>query len=194
MGGSPSSVALTTGSLWRASPFLIRWQRLGKVPFDSCKSLESITIPDSVTEIGRWAFCGCSSLKSITIPDSVTEIGSHAFDGCSSLKSITIPDWNFWKAFGSTAFARCTALESITITIPDSVTEIGFAVFISLLKNALISRFVICRRDSFANWPTSSMTLYDWRMLKMAVQKKPGVYRIYLTSLFEKPTEMCFDF
>lgn len=35
------------------------------------------------------AFDGCSGLTSITIPDSVTNIGSFAFDGCSGLSTIT---------------------------------------------------------------------------------------------------------
>ena len=61
----------------------------------SCRfpsSLETITIPDSVTLIDCCAFAGCSSLKEITIPDSVIFINSSVFKGCSSLKEITIPD------------------------------------------------------------------------------------------------------
>ena len=55
-------------------------------------SLQSITIPDSVTSISDSAFKGCSSLHSVTIPDSVTSIGDSAFEDCSSLQSVTIPE------------------------------------------------------------------------------------------------------
>ena len=48
----------------------------------SSPSLQSITIPDSVTSIGVSAFSFCSSLQSVTIPDSVTSIGDEAFDDC----------------------------------------------------------------------------------------------------------------
>jgi len=47
--------------------------------FYGCKSLVSIHIPDSVTEIGSSAFSYCVSLASIHIPGSVTEIGEDAF-------------------------------------------------------------------------------------------------------------------
>ena len=56
-----------------------------------CSSLQSVTIPDSVTSIGSWAFAWCSSLYSVTIPDSVTTIGERTFEDCSSLQSVTIP-------------------------------------------------------------------------------------------------------
>ena len=60
--------------------------------FDDCSSLTSVSIPNSVTFIGKGAFYGCSSLTSITIPNSITTIGGHAFLGCSSLSVINIPN------------------------------------------------------------------------------------------------------
>ena len=55
-----------------------------------CLSLQSITIPNSVTSIGDYAFVKCSSLQSITIPNSVINIGKDVFFNCTSLKEIRI--------------------------------------------------------------------------------------------------------
>ena len=60
--------------------------------FYACTSLTSVTIPNSVTEIGYMAFEGCTSLTSVTIPNSVRYIGWEAFEGCTSLTSVTIPN------------------------------------------------------------------------------------------------------
>ncbi|MBR1691589.1 MAG: leucine-rich repeat protein, partial [Lachnospiraceae bacterium] len=43
--------------------------------FYECKSLQSITLPDSVSSIGRSAFGNCSGLKSIVIPGDLTTMG-----------------------------------------------------------------------------------------------------------------------
>ena len=64
---------------------------IGSFAFEYCRSLTSVSLPDSVTSIGSSAFYGCSKLTSITIPDSVTSIGDYAFNDCSSLESITLP-------------------------------------------------------------------------------------------------------
>ena len=50
--------------------------------FSSCDSLQSVTIPNSVTSIGDGAFSECESLQSVTIPNSVTSIGDDAFNVC----------------------------------------------------------------------------------------------------------------
>ncbi len=79
--------------------------------FHGCTSLESVTIPNSVTEIGKSAFWECSSLTSVTIPESVTKIGESAFYECSSLTSVTIPE--SVTKIGEWAFASCTSLASV---------------------------------------------------------------------------------
>ena len=89
--------------------------------FQTCSTLTSVTIPDSVTSIGEYAFAHCTSLTSVTIPDSVTTIGDWAFYNCRSLTSVTIGD--SVTSIGDDAFAHCRNLTSVTI--PDSVTTIG---------------------------------------------------------------------
>ena len=70
--------------------------RIGDSAFAFCRSLTSITIPDSVTTIGEDAFWDCDSLTSVTIGDSVTSIGSYAFYGCDNLTSVTFEDTTTW--------------------------------------------------------------------------------------------------
>ena len=80
--------------------------------FYKCTSLESITIPNSVTSISGRAFCNCESLESIEIPDSVTSIGWQAFLNCYSLTSITIPA--SVNTIGQYVFAGCDKLSNVT--------------------------------------------------------------------------------
>ena len=56
--------------------------------FEACRSLESISIPNSVMVICERAFYGCG-LKSIKLPNGLKSIESEAFRFCSSLKTIT---------------------------------------------------------------------------------------------------------
>ena len=120
----------------------------------------SVTIPNSVTSIGRSAFSGCSGLASITIPNSVTSIEWGAFEYCSGLTSIEIP--NSVTSIGERAFNGCKGLTSVTI--PSSVMSIGLYAFFGC--SGLTS--VICKAtsvpstgsDVFYNVPQSSATLY----------------------------------
>lgn len=93
--------------------------------FQSCTSITSITIPESVWRLGISAFEGCTSLTSITLPYGVDWVGNYAFKGCTSLTSIDIP--NSVKAIEVDAFKDCTSLSSITV--PDSVTKIDNRAF-----------------------------------------------------------------
>ena len=122
--------------------------KLGDYAFSGCSGLTSLTLPSSVTSIGRGAFHGCWKLTSLTIPSGVTSIGYSAFRGCSGLTSLTIPSGV--TSIDSEAFRGCSGLTSLTIhsgvasignyafqdcsgltslTIPSGVTSIGEGVF-----------------------------------------------------------------
>ncbi|MBE6739644.1 MAG: hypothetical protein E7565_04930 [Ruminococcaceae bacterium] len=134
---------------------------IGDYAFSECRSLTSVTIPDSVTSIGEGAFQVCTSLKSVTIPDSVTSIGDYAFEYCASLTSVTIPD--SVTGIGEGAFSDCYFLTSVTI--PDSVTSIGSSAFAycSSLTSVTIGDSVTSIEDSaFENCDSlTSVTIPD---------------------------------
>ena len=97
---------------------------IGKYAFCGC-TLTSVTIPGSVTSLEEVVFYNCRKLASVTIGDGVTSIGYGTFSYCRSLSSVTIP--NSVVSIGNYAFTCCSSLSSITI--PNSVDSIGYGAF-----------------------------------------------------------------
>jgi hypothetical protein len=60
---------------------------IGRYAFAFCTSLETITIPPSVTSIGDFAFDGCTSLVPFDI-SNVTNVGHDIFNGCKTSSTI----------------------------------------------------------------------------------------------------------
>jgi len=98
---------------------------IGDHVFEGCSSLASITLPNSITTLDEGVFWECSSLASITLPNSINTLGNYVFGRCSSLTEITLP--NSITALGNDVFWGCSSLT--TITLPNSITTIGDSVF-----------------------------------------------------------------
>ncbi|MBQ5353524.1 MAG: leucine-rich repeat domain-containing protein, partial [Alistipes sp.] len=121
---------------------------MGDKAFNGCSSVESLTLPSSITSIGTSAFEGCTGrvtincriygassysdgkfykakFSEVIIGNSVTRIGDNAFHDCSSLTSVTIG--NRVTEIGNFAFRSCSSLTNVTI--PDSVTKIEDCAF-----------------------------------------------------------------
>mgnify|MGYP003466717984 FL=1 len=93
---------------------------IGAYAFQGCKMV-NFTIPESVTSIGKYAFYYCTALTAIVVPEGVTTIGRSAFDYCHALASINLPEG--LTSIGQRAFAVCKSLA--TISIPSTVTTLG---------------------------------------------------------------------
>lgn len=89
------------------------------------KTLQSVKLPDTITDIGDQAFAHCVKILSIEIPDSVTEIKTGTFGGCSLLGSVKLPI-NL-TTIGMGAFAECPDLESIEL--PDGLMNVEEGAF-----------------------------------------------------------------
>lgn len=154
---------------------------IGGSAFYNCASLETVDIPEGLQKVGASAFYGCG-LRSLTLPNSVVELGNYAFaqnkqltsiqlgtginwiptacfSSCNSLVSLDLPD--FIEEIGPQAFMYCASLTNLNFTntlryidtqafysctgieevnVPDNVEEMGEGVFkyCSNLKKATI--------------------------------------------------------
>ena len=87
------------------------------------KTIESVTLPDSLISIGNFAFRG-NNLTSVTIPDSVTTIGNNAFDANSNLTSLILG--SSVQVIPQEAFKGASLT---SVTIPNNVTSIETGAF-----------------------------------------------------------------
>ena len=60
--------------------------------FSNMRYLESVTLPDTITEIRGQAFKNCKSLKQVNIPKNLKYLGGSAFYNAKSIKKIVLPD------------------------------------------------------------------------------------------------------
>ncbi|WEK83251.1 MAG: leucine-rich repeat domain-containing protein [Mycoplasma sp.] len=81
--------------------------------FRNCSLLNSINIPNSVTNIGEYAFYNCSALTDIMLPNSVEIINKGAFHTCTRLNSINIPGSAIY--IGNIVFDGCVSLSNIVL-------------------------------------------------------------------------------
>jgi hypothetical protein len=91
----------------------------------SFSQITSVTIPESVTTIGRFAFGVCSKLTSVSFPDSVTTVEDEAFYQCHGLIRVTLGEGV--TSIGKLAFFRNSSLAFLNL--PDSLTTVGERAF-----------------------------------------------------------------
>lgn len=109
------SVSFETGS---------RCRKIGEGAFYRCDSLQSVSLPAGVEEIGRYAFAWCVSLRRVNL-DCVGKIGDLGFAYCSSLPGVSLS--SRLTSLGSNAFSCCLGLEEVVV--PSSVKEVGSYAF-----------------------------------------------------------------
>ena len=141
-----------TAALWgMGSGDAGRWD-----PHGLCNA---VILKDGITKIGAFSFYS-SKIASITIPNSVTNIGKATFSGCQNLNSITLPV-GLTRVEDDT-FNGCTSLASVIIS--ENITYIGRQAFeCCVLKDVIIKAITPPKLDftpGLFNFPAENDTLY----------------------------------
>ena len=92
---------------------------IGKSVFENCAALEEATVKS--TNVGENMFLGCVSLKKVTIGAETESIKALAFSGCKSLAEVNMQS-NVLAEIGKGAFQN-TAITQFTV--PDTVDTLG---------------------------------------------------------------------
>ncbi|MBR6680323.1 MAG: leucine-rich repeat domain-containing protein [Clostridia bacterium] len=87
-------------------------REIGERAFEN-SIITSVTIPDSIIEIGKSAFYYCTLLESLKLPNSVIRIEEAAFAQCHSLKSVDVGEGV--KIIEAFAFLHCRNLSDIEL-------------------------------------------------------------------------------
>lgn len=96
-------------------------QEIGQDVFYYCTSLESIKIPEGITELKGSMFGNCTSLKTVILPEGITNLGSGCFYNCVTLEEIYLPE--SLTSINDYAFFNCASLKSLTVS--ENVKSIG---------------------------------------------------------------------
>ncbi len=109
--------------------------------FDYCRNLSSLTLGDSVSEIGGNAFAD-TALSTVHLPASLTKMNTTAFINCPDFTGYTIDAGNTAYSVsdgvlydsGQTKLLHCPAAKTGSFTVPSSVTRIEGSAFTSCIK------------------------------------------------------------
>ncbi len=92
--------------------------------FSDCP-YESISLPDSVKEIGNCLFENSKALEKVKLPSGLTELPPYLFSGCSALTKVTMP--TAVSAFPEGLFKNCSSMPEIPFRA--RITELPVSVF-----------------------------------------------------------------
>ncbi|MBQ1996486.1 MAG: leucine-rich repeat protein [Clostridia bacterium] len=129
---------------------------VGAEAFKLCRNLEEVSLPETVSSIGRGAFSytaltnvilpdkitvledytfrDCDKLEYVELSENIITIGSCVFERCDSLGKIILPDG--LETIETKAFSNCPITD---LVIPDSVTAIyGGAFDTRYLENVVV--------------------------------------------------------
>lgn len=147
--------------------------------FANCPKLESIILPNTVTQIESYAFYDCD-FTNIYIPNSVKTIGSYAFYSCDNLTTINLDSVEMIE---SKAFSN----NNLTSIILKNIHTIGNYAF--ECSNNLTEMYidaVIINSSAFSNCPKLSSAIIGKNAIELQYYIFENCSNLYSVT-FEDP-------
>ncbi len=166
---------------------------IGVKAFKNCTRLNNVALPRGLKQLGQAVFQGCTTMESATVPSGVTYLWSNTFEDCTALKRVSLPEG--LTAIGTSAFANCRSLTDVNI--PSSVKNIkSFAFFSceSLADIWLPDELVIIGEKAFKNCVSmEEIDLPDVTTLGKAVFFNSGLVGVVVPGTVAKVDDYCFQ-
>lgn len=120
------------------------------------RSLVTVKLPESMTELGENIFDDCKALRGVKVPEGVSHIDGLAFSGCNILEKLNFPEK--LTSVGDNAFRSCLSLE--LDNLPNSLLYVGREAFCDVpLKALKLDRKVEMGAYAFSNTPITEIEM-----------------------------------
>ena len=155
-GGTLVSYTGNRTALW--PPEDLGLTAIGERAFQTNTSVQSVKIPEGVTQIGAYAFNNCYNLTTLFLPSTLDTVGRAAFRMCRSLQAVafhpgltSLPMECFW---------HCEALTQVSL--PYTLEEIGQSAFAHCyeLKNVILPDGIITLDEQ--TFRSSGLTTFEF--------------------------------
>jgi hypothetical protein len=126
---------------------------IGNHAFASCKMSHVIFPNDEnnkITKLDDNTFDGCINLESVILPEGITQLGYYVFQRCTSLKTVVFP--STLTSIASQTFSECRAAELYDFTKCTSIPSLGYNAFMGIPTTTKI----LVPFNLYADWKEAS--------------------------------------
>ncbi len=170
----------------------------GKVLVALCRPVEHMAVAEGCEKIAKKACCNCGMLRSVTLPRSLTTVGKFAF-AHSGLREAVLP--GSVRVVGEKAFFHCRDLRNVVLN--EGLTRIDDSAFEESSLESLripasidrIGSFIIARSNVIASGEGATISI-DGKSPRLFLDGSGGLYRreedgVHLVQLID---ESCVSF
>ena len=127
----------------------VRVTAIGTMAFSNNHTIESVTLPGSITDTGMMSFFGCTALQKVVLGEGITSVARGSFNECSALREIVFP--STLVSIDVVGFQGASSLTSVTF--PASLHSIGYRAFANsgLVDVVLPENCTVIGGGAFAN-------------------------------------------
>ncbi len=111
--------------------------------FTGCETIVSVSLPDSIREIGRKAFYCCTGLQYLALPRKLEKIGYCAFWGCVSLRGLMMG--MALRKVERFAFKNCA---SLSLVLYEALAKYSQGMEVSSGNDELVGARWLCHQNN----------------------------------------------